>query len=227
MCGQTFEELKRSTRNSASVNLGHPGKVQCMNDGKPSIAAVPLIGAARNFFHSRAACHHQLMRCIRSWYSKLEKAPSSLATAMVLSTAQLCSIERSPAQQVGVLTASPGQPQSSLALCYLPLYSGKEKKPWKCYLHKYCNFYCSFHSFGRNISKLYSYSLKNLCLFSNLNLPGFDCQSASLVLLIVRSKRVVLGIFCVWRYSCTVIKTFSDKLSQAVFSLPLWHFTLH
>lgn len=95
------------------------------------------------------------------------------------------------------------------------------------FLHKYCNFYCSFHSFGRNISKLYSYSLKNLCLFSNLNLPGFDCQSASLVLLIVRSKRVVLGIFCVWRYSCTVIKTFSDKLSQAVFSLPLWHFTLH
>lgn len=109
----------------------------------------------------------------------------------------------------------------------LAFISGKEKKPWKCYLHKYCNFYCSFHSFGRNISKLYSYSLKNLCLFSNLNLPGFDCQSASLVLLIVRSKRVVLGIFCVWRYSCTVIKTFSDKLSQAVFSLPLWHFTLH
>lgn len=50
---------------------------------------------------------------------------------MVLSTAQLCSTERSPAQQVGVLTASPGQPQSSLALCYLPLYSGKEKKAMK------------------------------------------------------------------------------------------------
>lgn len=51
--------------------------------------------------------------------------------------------------------------------CFPPLsiLLKDKKKPWKSYLHKYHNFYCSVHSLWRNIPKLQLFSLKNLCLF--------------------------------------------------------------
>lgn len=83
---------------------------------------------------------------------------------MVLSTAQLCSIERSPAQQVGVLTASPGQPQSSLALCYLPLYLERKKSHENAICINIATFIVLFTVLGETFLN-YTVILSRICAF--------------------------------------------------------------
>lgn len=87
--------------------------------------------------------------------------------------------------------------------CVSPLevYFWKKKKPWKSYLHKYHNFYCSVHSFWRNIPKLHSYSLSRICAF-------FQFEFAWLLLPV--SDSCCVALFKIRELQCSVFSPRED-----------------